>query len=43
MTGIGSSVTLLKKLYAFKVMFGSQYRALAPLGAVPQVNVTPNY
>ena len=21
----------------------SQYRALAPLGAVPQINVTPNY
>ena len=27
----------------FKVLFGSQYRVLASLGAVPQINVTPNY
>ena len=33
----------LKALCCFKVLFGSQYRALAPLGTVPQVNVTPNY
>ena len=27
----------------FEVLFGSQYRALASPGAVPQINVTPNY
>ena len=30
-------------LCCFKVLFGSHYRALAPLLAVPEVNVTPNY
>ena len=33
----------LAALCYFKVLFGSQYRALASLGEVPQINVTPNY